>query len=136
MWLRATNSFSAPGVLESVEHLVDGWDTSGKDCPGDVRDDLAHGFSTSALGILALALVEDESPHVDVAWLDQAQLECGYAHPPVDLCDRLAPIVECLDRGENPGIVPWSERNHGSIVATEAHGACANFETNVCPKTR
>jgi len=29
------------------------------------------------LGVLALALVEDESPYVHITWLDQAQLECG-----------------------------------------------------------
>jgi hypothetical protein len=43
------------------------------DGTGDVRDDLAHRFSAPALGVLAL--IEDESPHMDVAWLDQAQLE-------------------------------------------------------------
>jgi hypothetical protein len=136
LWLRATNSFSAPGVLESVEHLVDGRDTSGQDRPGDVRDDVAHRLSTSALGILALALVEDESTHVDIAWLDQAQLECGHAHPAVDLRNRLAAVVERLDRGQNPAVIPWSERDHGSIVAIAARIVCANFETNLCPKKR
>jgi hypothetical protein len=136
LWLRATNSLSAPSVLEAIQHLVDSWDAAGQDCTGDVCHDLADRFSTPALGILALALVEDEAPDVHVAWLDQAQLDRGYSYAAVDLRDRLATVIERTNRGEDPRVVPWAERNHRPIVAMERGGRCAEFEAKLCPKTR
>ena len=125
-----------PSVLEAIQHLVDSWDAAGQDCTGDVCHDLADRFSTPALGILALALVEDEAPDVHVAWLDQAQLDRGYSYAAVDLRDRLATVVERTNRVEDPRVVPWAERNHRPIVAMERGGGCAEFEANLCPKKR